>query len=128
MTDLKQTLPRIGPKYTSIAEKQLEVVKLIKNFEIEAKMNTTINQNIPGLRKKNKPFGGKFAITQFSDLFVLYSDSSFTQMVQSIPLLREKRSFELGSQRKLDENSVPNSSSVLVLLHDSASATRKRLH
>ena len=56
MTDLKQVIPKIAPHHSSVHEKQVEVVKLIKNFEIQPVMNCTINKNIPGLRKKSEPF------------------------------------------------------------------------
>ena len=56
MNDLRQTLPKIGPQHSSIHEKQAEIVKLIKNFEIKPQLHWMVNQNIPGLRKKNFPF------------------------------------------------------------------------
>ena len=56
MTELKQNLPKIAPMHNSLHEKQKEVVKLIKNFEIEPVLHCNINQNIPGLRRKNSPF------------------------------------------------------------------------
>ena len=56
MTDLKQNLTRIAPMHSTIHEKQKEVVKLIKNFEIEPVMHCNVNKNIPGLRKKSEPF------------------------------------------------------------------------
>ena len=58
MSDLKQKLDKIGPKYSTIAEKQAEVVRLIKAFEIETQMHCMVNQNIPGLRKRTDPFTG----------------------------------------------------------------------
>ena len=59
MNDLRQTLPKIGPQHSSIHEKQAEIVKLIKNYEIKPQMHCMVNQNIPGLRKKNYPFHKK---------------------------------------------------------------------
>ena len=59
MSDLKQTLPKLGPKYSSIAEQQAEIVKLMKNFEITAVMHSHVNQNIPGLKKKPLAFQGE---------------------------------------------------------------------
>ena len=59
MTDLKQTLPKIGPMHSTVHEKQLEVIKLVKNFEIQPTLHCSINQNIPGLRKKQHAFARK---------------------------------------------------------------------
>ena len=56
MTDLKQTLLKIGPQHSTIHEQQAEIVKLMKGFEIKAECHCTVNRNIPGLRKKNVPF------------------------------------------------------------------------
>ncbi|CAI2382814.1 unnamed protein product [Moneuplotes crassus] len=56
MTDLKQNLPKIAPMHNTIHEKQKEIVKLVKNFEIEPVLHCNINKNIPGLRQKSSPF------------------------------------------------------------------------
>ena len=47
---------KIGPQYSSTQEKQAQVVQLIKRFDIKPEMKTRVNLDIPGLRKKKKPF------------------------------------------------------------------------
>ena len=59
MTDLKQNLPKIAPQHSTVHEKQAEIVKLVKKFEVRPTLHWNVNQNIPGLRKKRMPFARK---------------------------------------------------------------------
>ena len=52
-------MPKIAPTFSHTDEKQDQVVKLIKRFEVEPQLKVRINQNIPGLRKKKHAFGAK---------------------------------------------------------------------
>ena len=54
--DIHQNLRKIGPQYSSGWEKQAQVVQMIKRFEIKPELKTRVNLEIPGLRKKKKPF------------------------------------------------------------------------
>ncbi len=57
--DINIGLQRIGAEYSSLDEKQKQIVQLIKRQEIRPQLNCSINQNIPGLRKKAVPFLAK---------------------------------------------------------------------
>ena len=54
--DIKMNLRKIGPAYSSTAEKQAQLVQMIKRFDIKPEMKTSVNLEIPGLRKKKTPF------------------------------------------------------------------------
>ena len=49
MTELRQNLPKLGPLHSSIHEKQMHIVDLIKKGEVKLELRVDINQNIPGL-------------------------------------------------------------------------------
>ena len=57
--DLYQNLPKIGPQFSSVDEKQGQVVSMIKKYEVKPQLQVSINQNIPGLRKKKVAFSRK---------------------------------------------------------------------
>ena len=57
--DLRQGLKKIGPTYSSVAEKQAQVVQMIKRYELKPELKTRVNQDIPGLRKKTRAFSAK---------------------------------------------------------------------
>ena len=57
--DLYQNLKKIGPSYSTIAEKQAQVVEMIKRNEIKPELKVRLNMNIQGLRKKTTPFSSK---------------------------------------------------------------------
>ena len=54
--DIHQNLKKIGPTYSHMAEKQDQIVQMIKRQEVRAELKTNINMDIQGLRKKNTPF------------------------------------------------------------------------
>ena len=54
--DINMGLKRIGPMYSSLDEKQKQITQMISRQEIRPTLNCSINQNIPGLRKKAVPF------------------------------------------------------------------------
>ena len=64
MSELSQNLPKIGPYHSSIHEKQMHIVELIKKGEVKLELRCDINQNIPGLRKK-KHVGAMSAASQW---------------------------------------------------------------
>ena len=57
--DLYQNLPKIGPQFSTMDEKQGQIVSMIKKYEIKPHLQVAVNQNIPGLRKKKVAFGRK---------------------------------------------------------------------
>ena len=57
--DIIQNLPKIGPGFSHIDEKQQQVVSMIKRYEVAPQLKVKINQDIPGLRKKKKAFSLK---------------------------------------------------------------------
>ena len=57
--DVYQNLKKIGPAYSTTAEKQAQVVQMIKRGELQAQMKSSINPDIQGLRKKRTPFSRK---------------------------------------------------------------------
>ena len=57
--DIFQNLPKIGPGFSHIDEKQQAVVNMIKRYEVAPQLKIAINQDIPGLRKKKKAFSVK---------------------------------------------------------------------
>ena len=56
---LSQNLKKIGPRYSSIAEKQSQVVQMVKRYELKPELKTRVNMDIPGLRKKKTPFSAR---------------------------------------------------------------------
>jgi hypothetical protein len=52
--DLYQNLPKIGPAFSHIDEKQGQVVNMIKRYDVAPQLKVKINQDIPGLRKKKR--------------------------------------------------------------------------
>jgi len=52
-------LRKIGPNYSSIAEKQTQVVHMVKRYELKPELKCRVNQDIPGLRKKAVAFSAK---------------------------------------------------------------------
>ena len=67
--DIHQNLRKIGPRYSPIGEKQAQIVELIKRGEIRAELQTHINMNIQGLRKRKVPWGRKLASERLWDPF-----------------------------------------------------------
>ena len=57
--DINQGLQKIGAHYSSIDEKQQQMVQMIKRHEIKPQVECHINQDIQGLRKKRIAFGKK---------------------------------------------------------------------
>ena len=58
-SDIYQNLPKIGPNFSKIDDKQEQVVRMVKNFEVTPQLKVRVNQEIPGLRKKKVAFGVK---------------------------------------------------------------------
>jgi len=58
-SDIYQNLPKIAPSFSTVDEKQEQVVKMIKNYEVAPQLKARINMNIPGLRKKKIAFAEK---------------------------------------------------------------------
>ena len=56
---LSQNIKKIGPRYSSIAEKQAQVVQMVKRYELRPELKTRVNMEIPGLRKKKTAFSSK---------------------------------------------------------------------
>ena len=59
--DIYQNLKKIGPTYSSIGEKQAQIVEMIKRGELKVERRTSVNMNIQGLRKRKHPFGRRVA-------------------------------------------------------------------
>ena len=57
--DLHQKLKKIGPKWSTINEKQNQVVEMLKRGELKPEMKCRVNMDIQGLRKKSTPFAKK---------------------------------------------------------------------
>ena len=57
--DINQGLTKIGAQYSSMDDKQQQMVQMIKRYEVKPQLECHINQNIQGLRKKAIPFGRK---------------------------------------------------------------------
>jgi hypothetical protein len=57
--EIHQNLKKIGPTYSTMAEKQAQIVQMIKRYEVKPELKCHINMNIPGLRKKKTPFSTK---------------------------------------------------------------------
>ena len=57
--EINQNLKKIGPTYSTTAEKQAQIVQMIKRFEIKPELKCRINTEIPGLRKKKVAFSKK---------------------------------------------------------------------
>ena len=55
MSELKQNLPKLGPQHSSLHEKQMHIVDLVKKGELKLELWCDINMNIPGLRKRAAP-------------------------------------------------------------------------
>ena len=49
-----QNLKKIGPTYSTTAEKQQQMVQMIKRGEVKLQMRCDVNPNIQGLRKKRE--------------------------------------------------------------------------
>ena len=57
--DIHQGLKKIGAQYSTLEEKQQQMVQMIKRYEIKPQLECHINKDIQGLRKKRIPFGVK---------------------------------------------------------------------
>ena len=57
--DIHQGLAKIGAHYSTKDEKQLQMVQMIKRYEVKPELVCHINQNIQGLRKKRIAFSKK---------------------------------------------------------------------
>ena len=57
--NITQNLKKIGPRYSSVAEKQAQVVQMVKRYELRPELKTRVNMEIPGLRKKKTAFSSK---------------------------------------------------------------------
>ena len=57
--EINQNLKKIGPTYSTMAEKQAQVVQMIKRYEIKPELKCSVNMDIPGLRKKKTAFSVK---------------------------------------------------------------------
>ena len=57
--EIRQNLKKIGPTYSTTAEKQAQIVQMIKRFEIKPELKCRVNMEIPGLRKKKVAFSTK---------------------------------------------------------------------
>lgn len=56
---INQNLKKIGPRYSNVAEKQAQVVEMIKRYEVKPELRCSVNMDIPGLRKKKTAFSVK---------------------------------------------------------------------
>ena len=59
VNQVNQNLKKIGPTYSNTAEKQNQIVQMIKRFEVEPQLKCDINMDIQGLRKKKVAFRAK---------------------------------------------------------------------
>ena len=75
--DIIQNLPKIGPGFSHIDEKQQQVVSMIKRYEVAPQLKVRINQDIPGLRKKKKAFGLKPANKRLWASFASYERNGY---------------------------------------------------
>ena len=71
--DIYQNLRKIGPTYSTVGEKQAQLVELIKRGEIRTELQTHFNMNIQGLRKRKTPFGRRPANIRLWDPLSAYS-------------------------------------------------------
>ena len=71
-SDLYQNLPKIGPTFSHVDEKQQQVVAMIKKFEVTPQLQTRINMDIPGLRKKKVAFSEKPNNRRFMSSWISY--------------------------------------------------------
>eukprot|EP00355_Strombidium_rassoulzadegani_P000557 CAMPEP_0168612772 /NCGR_PEP_ID=MMETSP0449_2-20121227/3095_1 /TAXON_ID=1082188 /ORGANISM="Strombidium rassoulzadegani, Strain ras09" /LENGTH=151 /DNA_ID=CAMNT_0008653359 /DNA_START=3 /DNA_END=459 /DNA_ORIENTATION=- len=55
--DINQGLKKIGAEFSSIDEKQRQIVQMIKRQEVKTRMIVNVNPDIPGLRRRlgNRP-------------------------------------------------------------------------
>lgn len=70
--DLYQNLPKLGPTFSHVDEKQNQVVQMIKKFEVTPQMEVRVNKDIPGLRKKKVAFGRKPNNRRFMASWISY--------------------------------------------------------
>ncbi len=70
-------MPKIGPGFSHVDEKQQKVVTMIKQYEVAPQMKVRINQDIPGLRKKKKAFGLKPANKRWWAPFASYERNGY---------------------------------------------------
>ena len=75
--DIYQNLPKIGPAFSHIDDKQQQVVNMIKRYEVAPQLKIKINQDIPGLRKKKKAFAARPANTRWYASFISYERNGF---------------------------------------------------
>ena len=81
--DIYQNLPKIGPAFSAIDDKQQQVVDMVKRFEVEPQMKIRINQDIPGLRKKKVAFSVKPANQRWWAPFISYERNGFLNVALS---------------------------------------------
>ena len=75
--DLYQNLPKIGPAFSHIDEKQGQVVNMIKRYDVAPQLKVKINQDIPGLRKKKRAFSVKPTNTRWWAPFTSYERNGY---------------------------------------------------
>ena len=56
--DLRQNLPKYGPRYSHKTAMQEEMARRVMNYELKPVMKVRINKDVPGLRKK-RPFAAR---------------------------------------------------------------------
>ena len=75
--DIYQNLPKLGPSFSHIDEKQQKVVSMIKRYEVAPQLKVKINQDIPGLRKKKRAFSVKPTNTRWWAPFTSYERNGY---------------------------------------------------
>ncbi len=76
-SDIYQNLPKLGPGFSHVDEKQQQVVNMIKRYEVAPQLKVKINQDIPGLRKKKKAFAAKPANKRYWAPFASYERNGY---------------------------------------------------
>ena len=82
-SDIYQNLPKLGPAFSAIDDKQNQVVEMIKRYEIEPQLKVRINMDIAGLRKKKTPFGLKPANQRWWAPFISYERNGYMNVALS---------------------------------------------
>ena len=57
--DINLGLRKIGSTYSTLDEKQQQMVQMVKRYEVKPQLECHINKDIQGLRKKRVAFGKK---------------------------------------------------------------------
>ena len=81
--DIYQNLPKVGPGFSHVDEKQVNVVSMIKNYEVAPQLKVRINMEIPGLRKKKVAFSVKPNNRRLLASFISYERNGYMNVALS---------------------------------------------